>query len=222
MGNKQPGSKGAKAPATPAAAAAPAPAAASAAPAPAPVAAAPVVDKNAKHGKYNMSVAQYEQHYAGWLGLAENGRIRKTKFVDMMVGSGVDKEMAEILFDTYDADGSGDVDVDEFLGLVALTLNGTDEEQIRASFHAFDKDRSGTLTKEELRLKIKTLLRSKKDGSPRTAEEIAAMETEVNKLLDDVFELIDTDKSGSIDIDEYVKGFAGNPQVIEFVENLRG
>ena len=54
-----------------------------------------------------MSVAQYEQHYAGWLGLAENGRIRKTKFVDMMVGSGVDKEMAEILFDTYDADGSG-------------------------------------------------------------------------------------------------------------------
>ena len=54
-----------------------------------------------------MSVAQYEQHYAGWLSLAENGRIRKPKFVDMMVASGVDKEMAEILFDTYDADGSG-------------------------------------------------------------------------------------------------------------------
>lgn len=54
-----------------------------------------------------MTVAQYEQHYAGWLSLAENGRIRKPKFVDMMVASGVDKEMAEILFDTYDADGSG-------------------------------------------------------------------------------------------------------------------
>lgn len=55
-----------------------------------------------------MSVAQYEQHYQGWLGLAENGRIKRQKFIDMMVGTGsVDKEMAEILFDTYDADGSG-------------------------------------------------------------------------------------------------------------------
>ena len=114
-----------------------------------------------------------------------------------------------------------------FLTFSSLSPTSTPPTQLllnssSASFHAFDKDRSGTLTKEELRLKIKTLLRSKKDGSPRTAEEIAAMETEVNKLLDDVFELIDTDKSGSIDIDEYVKGFAGNPQVIEFVENLRG
>lgn len=55
-----------------------------------------------------MTVAQYEQHYQGWLGLAENGRIQKAKFVDMMVTTGgVDKEMAEILFDTYDSDGSG-------------------------------------------------------------------------------------------------------------------
>ena len=55
-----------------------------------------------------MTVAQYEQHFQGWLGLAENGRIQKSKFVDMMVTTGgVDKEMAEILFDTYDADGSG-------------------------------------------------------------------------------------------------------------------
>lgn len=55
-----------------------------------------------------MTVAQYEQHSQGWLGLAENGRIKRQKFIDMMVGSGsVDKEMAEILFDTYDADGSG-------------------------------------------------------------------------------------------------------------------
>ena len=57
-----------------------------------------------------VTVAQYEQHYQGWVGLAENGRIQKKKFVDMMFGSGsVDKEMAEILFDTYDSNGSGDV-----------------------------------------------------------------------------------------------------------------
>ena len=66
-----------------------------------------------------MTVAQYEQHYQGWLGLAENGRIQKTKFVDMMVTTGgVDKEMAQILFDTYDADGSGYVSEVSHLELV--------------------------------------------------------------------------------------------------------
>ena len=94
--------------------------------------------------------------------------------------------------------------------------------RLKASFHAFDKDRSGTLTKDELRLKIRTLLRTKKDGQARTTDELTAMEADLNKLLDDIFDLIDTDKSGSIDIDEYVRGFAGNPQVISFIENLRG
>lgn len=78
------------------------------------------------------------------------------------------------------------------------------------------------MTKDELRLKVKTLLRVNKAGVPRTAEELVALESDLNKILDNVFELIDTDKSGSIDIDEYARGFGGNPQVIEFIENLRG
>jgi Ca2+-binding EF-hand superfamily protein len=91
-----------------------------------------------------------------------------------------------------------------------------------ASFHAFDKDRSGTLTKDELHLKVKTLLRVKKDGTARTPEELKDIDAEVTKVIDEVFDLIDTDKSGSIDIEEYVRGFAGNAQVIDFIENLRG
>ena len=71
-------------------------------------------------------------------------------------------------------------------------------------------------------LKIKTLLRVKKDGTSRTTQELEEMEADVTKVIDEVFDLIDTDKSGSIDIDEYVRGFAGNAKVIEFVENLRG
>lgn len=63
-----------------------------------------------------VTIGQYEQHYQGWLSLAENGRIKKQSFVDKMVASGVDKEMAEILFDTYDSDGSGYV----FLGDISL------------------------------------------------------------------------------------------------------
>jgi len=117
----------------------------------------------------------------------------------------------------------------EIVLLMVLRLTNSDFSDVGfapppllASFHAFDKDHNGSLTKDELRLKIKTLLRTKKDGKPRTAEELAAMETDVNKVIDEVFELIDVDKSGSIDIDEYVRGFAGNAKVIEFIENLRG
>ena len=71
-------------------------------------------------------------------------------------------------------------------------------------------------------MKLKTLLRTKSDGTPRTAEEVAEMDADVTKVLDEVFTLMDTDGNGEIDADEYVKGFSSNPAVIEFINNLRG
>lgn len=100
--------------------------------------------------------------------------------------------------------------------LCFLTFN------LPASFRAFDRDHSGSLTKDELHLKLKTLLRTKGDGTVRTSEEVEAMDADVTKILDEVFTLMDTDGNGSIDIDEYVKGFSTNPTVIEFINNLRG
>lgn len=73
-----------------------------------------------------------------------------------------------------------------------------------------------------MHLKLKTLLRTKSDGTPRTAEEVAEMDADVTKVLDEVFTLMDTDGNGEIDADEYVKGFSSNPAVIEFINNLRG
>lgn len=90
-----------------------------------------------------------------------------------------------------------------------------------ASFKAFDKDHNGSISKDELRLRVKTLLRTNRDGTPRTLEELEAAMKEAEKVLDEVFELIDTDKSGSIDIEEYTRGFAQNPKVTEFIHSLQ-
>lgn len=93
--------------------------------------------------------------------------------------------------------------------------------QIIASFRAFDRDHSGSLTKDELHLKLKTLLRTKNDGTIRSQDEVDAMDADVKKILDEVFTLMDTNGDGQIDIDEYVKGFSQNPAVIEFINDLR-
>lgn len=60
------------------------------------------------------------------------------------------------------------------------------ETSIRAAFDAFDKDNSGTLTKTELALATETL------GAAFTADQLV-----------EIFKLLDTDKSGSIDYNEF-------------------
>lgn len=71
-------------------------------------------------------------------------------------------------------------------------------------------------------MKLKTLLRTKSDGTARSSTEVEEMDADVTKVLDEVFTLMDTDGNGEIDVDEYVKGFSSNPAVIEFINNLRG
>lgn len=38
----------------------------------------------------------------------------------------------------------------------------------------------------------------------------------VNSIIDTVFEKVDTDKNGTLDIDEFIRGFSANPEVCSF------
>ena len=91
-----------------------------------------------------------------------------------------------------------------------------------ASFNYFDRDRNGTLSREELKLKLRAVVCHK------FAERKQALDGEhkkqvygvIDHILNGVFEKIDLDHSGSIDVEEYVKGFSGNPEVLGFLQTL--
>lgn len=91
-----------------------------------------------------------------------------------------------------------------------------------ASFHYFDQDRNGILTKDELRLKLRSMVIHKFQTRQQLLS--SSLQTEVygviDTVLDDVFSKADTDGSGGIDIEEYVKAFSGSAHVADFLKNL--
>ena len=66
------------------------------------------------------------------------------------------------IFKLIDEDGSGEVDQNEFVGMMCLYCMYSKEEILRFTFDSFDDDRSGTLDEEE----IAEVARCVNDASP--------------------------------------------------------
>lgn len=93
-------------------------------------------------------------------------------------------------------------------------------DPVKASFHAFDSNNDGTLSREELKPKIRSVIRKKQQLFQPDTGFLAALDVETDEVVDYIFDLIDEDKSDSIDIEEFVAGFAKNQQVIELLTQL--
>jgi len=100
------------------------------------------------------------------------------------------------LIDEVDADGSGQLEFDEFLALCARFLVEEDAEamqqELREAFRLYDKEGNGYIKTSDLR----DILRALDDKL--TEDELDEMITE-----------IDTDGSGTVDFDEFMEMMTG-------------
>jgi len=80
----------------------------------------------------------------------ENAALQTTN--SMFSGSGSDADL-DALFRTFDIDGNGLVDFEEFCFIsYLLEEGGSEEEKMKMLFRMFDADRNGYLTKDEVLL----------------------------------------------------------------------
>ncbi|VFQ77332.1 unnamed protein product [Cuscuta campestris] len=87
-----------------------------------------------------------------------------------------------------DTDGSGTIDFNEFLGLMASMKLGHDEEkELRDAFRVFDRDNNGHITADELRHVMHSLSQKLSDA-------------EVEEMMKEA----DVDDNGVIDYHEFV------------------
>uniref|UniRef100_A0A0E0MJA8 EF-hand domain-containing protein n=1 Tax=Oryza punctata TaxID=4537 RepID=A0A0E0MJA8_ORYPU len=98
----------------------------------------------------------------------------------------------KVMVEELDADGSGSIDFDEFLSLLARKLRDTGaEDGLREAFRVFDKDQNGFISPDELRHVMANL------GDPLSDDELAEMLREA-----------DSDGDGQINYTEFVKAKA--------------
>jgi calmodulin len=101
-------------------------------------------------------------------------------------------QLAECI-DAVDGDGSGTVDFDEFLALMAKkTKEAEDERELREVFRVFDKNSRGVIDVADLKMIFKAL-------DPDMPDD------EVEQIISEV----DEDGSGTVDYEEFYKLMTG-------------
>jgi Ca2+-binding EF-hand superfamily protein len=110
-------------------------------------------------------------------------------------------------FETADRDRSGMLDIHEWLHWQNIQPLDNVALRLRAVFLLFDRDDSGTLSWDEVRRLFVLACR----GQPGMMDATA-----IKQVVDDVFDKVDTDKDGSLSMEEFVSGFAKHPLVLDF------
>ena len=125
--------------------------------------------------------------------LMDAGTITTTELGTVMrsLGQSPTEEELQEMVNEVDADGSGAIDFQEFLTLLARQMreaSGADEEELREAFRVFDQDQNGFISRDELRHVLQNL------GERLSDEELAEMLREA-----------DVDGDGQINYTEFAK-----------------
>ncbi|XP_055534095.1 calmodulin-beta-like [Wyeomyia smithii] len=119
-----------------------------------------------------------------------NGSITTSELGMVVRALGMNPSQAEVeqMIHEVDLDGSGTIELDEFLQLMARKLReDTTDEELRDAFKIFDRDGDGFLSVDELSAVMKNF------GERLSDDELA-----------DLLEEADIDKDGKINYEEFI------------------
>ncbi|MBT3179780.1 MAG: hypothetical protein HOB40_06315 [Candidatus Marinimicrobia bacterium] len=116
------------------------------------------------------------------------------------------------LFDIFDKDKSGFIDISEFMNTIEMIVSGSKQDKIKFAFNVHDLDNSGFIDRSELKVLIEqSFFENNLDYD----------EFQLELLVNEFFKRADTDKSGTLDFGEFldiahafpdfISGFAVNP-----------
>ncbi|KAH3763014.1 neuron-specific calcium-binding protein hippocalcin [Pelomyxa schiedti] len=163
--------------------------------------------------RYPVNEEEFKRLVARFKSIQVNNKITKEVFLANMPHN-VPREASELIFDSFDKDGSGALDSGEFLQYAAINQFGTLEQKLEASFAVFDSDGNGYLTRSEIASILELIAKQQKVLD-------AAMKREITtSLVPKIFAAVDTDHNEKIDKNEFIQGFKANPQICHFFKLL--
>ena len=126
-----------------------------------------------------MAFKAYDKENKGEIPSSMLGTVMKN------LGHNLKPEQLQEAIEAVDSDGSGWIDFDEFLALMAKkTKEAEDEQELREAFRVFDKNNKGVIETSDLKVIFKTL-------DPDMPDE------EVDAIISEV----DEDANGTVDFE---------------------
>ncbi|XP_066930098.1 uncharacterized protein [Clytia hemisphaerica] len=133
----------------------------------------------------DVQIAEFKEAF-GLFDKNHDGSISVQELGEVMSRMGFDPTEGELEDMLHDISGSGDIDFEKFVNMMAKIKNVDEEEETKLAFKMFDKDQNGFIDKEELKLVMASL------GEQLTDDEIQEMMAEA-----------DLDGDGTIDYNEF-------------------
>ncbi|XP_028415555.1 uncharacterized protein LOC114538589 isoform X2 [Dendronephthya gigantea] len=139
----------------------------------------------------------------------EDEYINKQTFLNYFPLEGI---LAERLFATFDKDKNNVIDLEEFLGGLALCLAGTVDEKFQLVFDLYNIDDGDGISEEELAIVLKsTLIAARAIVGPiknstldeEVVKELFDVDEHVKKVVHDAFEQCDTSQTGKLSPEEF-------------------
>lgn len=151
-------------------------------------------------------VAGLIQHFFEVASIGEDdGMIDKAEFYSVLGVEG--SAFFDRMFECFDEDGSGTIDIREFIqGLSVFCKNASKEEKIKWCFRIWDMDGDGHIQKEELKRMFMASLQGELSGIP---------ERVIDDLVSASFAEADTNGDGLIDFEEFTHMCEKHPTILE-------
>eukprot|EP01106_Pelomyxa_sp_JSP_P015350 TRINITY_DN525_c0_g1_i1.p1 TRINITY_DN525_c0_g1~~TRINITY_DN525_c0_g1_i1.p1 ORF type:complete len:203 (+),score=59.79 TRINITY_DN525_c0_g1_i1:54-611(+) len=163
--------------------------------------------------KFTVVYTSFKKH-AG-----KDGKITRETFKEILAGV-MHPELADKVFDSFDRDHSNSMDVREYLSMMGVTHGGSLEQKLEASFELFDKNGDGVLDRSEIRDMFIMIVKQKQRARGASDQLDKAAMTAIDSVIDQVFDKVDTDRSGAIDRAEFKNGFSQHPEVCGFFKQF--
>jgi len=113
--------------------------------------------------------------------------------------------LASRIFDMFDRDGDGRIELDEFMNRVQGLVFGTDRQKLRFVFHLHDHDGDGRLSRAELDRIIHLSL---------AEDHVTVDPRKVRKLVDTFYARADVNRDGGVSFDEFERMITAHPDVL--------